>query len=243
MPQDLSLALGTGSTTPLQMTRAYATLANGGWRVNPLIIERIVDAQGKVLFEAPPPEPLTEANRAIPERNAFVMNSLLADVTRTGTAARASVALGRSDTMGKTGTTSDAVDAWFAGYHPSLAAVAWVGHSTPKSLGERESGGRLALPIWMDFMASALRGAPVTSPTAPEGLAWVDGDWRYSEWINGGWLASLSDSTGAVYAPTVIPVTAPPEGTAPVSPDVAPPAEPVAPAPDLVPAAAPQTVP
>ena len=242
MPQDLSLALGTGSTTPLQMTRAYATLANGGWRVNPLIIERIVDAQGKVLFEAPPPEPLTEANRAIPERNAFVMNSLLADVTRTGTAARASVALGRSDTMGKTGTTSDAVDAWFAGYHSSLAAVAWVGHSTPKSLGERESGGRLALPIWMDFMASALRGAPVTSPTVPEGLAWVDGDWRYSEWINGGWLASLSDSTGAVYAPTVIPVTVPPEGTAPVSPDVAPPAEPVAPAPDLAPAAAPQAV-
>lgn len=211
-PQDLTLALGTGSVTPLQMARGYATFANGGWRVNPLVIERIVDAQGKVLFEAPTPEPLTEANRAIPERNAFVMGQLMTDVTRSGTAARAGAALGRSDIMGKTGTTSDALDAWFAGYHPSLVAVAWVGHSTPKSLGERESGGKLALPIWTDFMASALKSVPIAHPVVPAGVASIDGDWRYTEWTHGGWVTAIGDGSGAVYAPTVIP-----EPTAPVS--------------------------
>jgi penicillin-binding protein 1A len=149
----------------MQMATGYSVFANGGYLVQPQLIRQVTDHRGRVLYKAPSVN-LADQPRAIDERNAFVMNSLLADVTRTGTAARASVALGRSDTMGKTGTTSDAVDAWFAGYHPSLAAVAWVGHSTPKSLGERESGGRLALPIWMEYMQRALQGVP-ESPRRP----------------------------------------------------------------------------
>ncbi|HSW21407.1 MAG TPA: PBP1A family penicillin-binding protein, partial [Burkholderiaceae bacterium] len=126
-PDNLTLALGTGLVTPLQMARAYATLANGGWRVDPVVVEKITDANGKVLFETPPPAPLTDDSRAIPERNAFVMSSLLNDVTRTGTAARAQAQLKRNDVYGKTGTTDDAVDAWFTGYHPTLATAVWMG--------------------------------------------------------------------------------------------------------------------
>ncbi|MBD3892905.1 PBP1A family penicillin-binding protein [Hydrogenophaga sp.] len=193
-PDNLTLALGSGSSTPLQMARAYATLANGGWPVNPVVIERITDAQGRVLFEAAPPSPASEERRVISERNAFVMSSLLNDVTRSGTAARAQAQLGRRDIYGKTGTTDNAVDAWFVGYHPTLAAAVWVGHSQPRSLGAGESGGRLALPIWIDFMAAALRQTPVSpAPTPPAGLVHADGDWRYSEWLSGGWVSHLSD--------------------------------------------------
>jgi penicillin-binding protein 1A len=201
-PDNLTLALGSGSVTPLQMARAYATFANGGWRVNPVVVEKITDAQGKVLFEVPPPEPLTEANRAIPERNAFVMNSLLNDVTREGTAAKAQAQLRRPDVYGKTGTTNDAVDAWFVGHHPSVAAAVWLGYDTPRSLGDSESGGRLALPIWIDYMAAALKGVPVSAPPeAPPGVAQVEGDWRYTEWANGGWVRQISDQNGVVLAP------------------------------------------
>ena len=206
-PDNLTLALGTGLVTPLQMAQAYGTLANGGWKVEPVVIEKITDAQGKVLFEAPPPAPLTEDNRAIPARNVYVMNSLLADVTRVGTAARAQAALKRPDIYGKTGTTNDVVDAWFAGYQPTLATVVWLGHDKPRSLGDHESGGRLALPIWTDYMASALKGVPVASPGAPPaGLIREHDDWLYSEWQNGGAVAAISDSAGTAYAgpPTLI---------------------------------------
>ena len=190
-PDNLTLALGTGSVTPLQMARAYATFANGGWRVDPVLVERITDAQGRVLFEAPPPAPLAEEARVLPARNVSVTTSLLQDVTRVGTAARAQATLGRSDLYGKTGTTDDAVDAWFAGFHPSVAAVAWVGYSEPRSLGERESGGGLALPIWIDYMATALKGVPEVPLQAPPGVLKVDQDWVYEEWALGGWLERL----------------------------------------------------
>ena len=118
-PQNLTLALGAGSTTPLQLAQAYGVLANGGWPVAPVVVQRIGNAQGKVLFEAPAPVPLAEAELALPARNVFVTNSLLNDVTRVGTAARAQQQLQRSDVYGKTGTTHDAVDAWFAGFQPA----------------------------------------------------------------------------------------------------------------------------
>jgi penicillin-binding protein 1A len=199
-PNDLTLALGTGSATPLQMAQAYATLANGGWQVAPVVVEKITDAQGKVLFEAPPPAVLTEDNRSIPARNAFVVSSLLNDVTRTGTAARAQALLKRPDIYGKTGTTNDAVDAWFAGYQPSLATAVWVGYDKPRGLGGGESGGRIALPIWIDYMGAALKGVPVAQPPAPpDGLVRDGEDWLYAEWRDGGWVSQISDAGGVQY--------------------------------------------
>ena len=193
-PENLTLALGTGSVSPMQMALAYAVLANGGHRVAPVLIERIVDARGQVLFEAPPAEPLSEANRVLPERNAFIMGSLLADVTKRGTAARAQAALQRGDLYGKTGTTNDAVDAWFAGYAPGAVAVAWMGFDEPRSLGEGESGGGLALPIWIEAMARMLRGVPEQMPQAPEGVVSVGGDWRFAEWAEGGFVERVGSA-------------------------------------------------
>ena len=202
-PDNLTLALGTGSATPLQMAQAYATIANGGWRVSPVVIEKITDAQGKVLFEEPPPDALTEENRVIPARNAFVVSSLLNDVARTGTAARAQATLKRGDLYGKTGTTNDAVDAWFAGYQPTLATAVWMGYDQPRGLGGAESGGRLALPIWIDFMGAALKGVPVApAPSPPAGLVREADDWLYAEWAEGGWVSAISDQGGVEYART-----------------------------------------
>jgi penicillin-binding protein 1A len=181
-PDNLTLALGTGSVTPMQMAQAYGVIANGGWLLPPVLIERISDAQGKVLFEAPKATPPTEDARAIPARNAYLTASLLGGVTKTGTAASAQQQLKRGDLYGKTGTTNDAVDAWFAGFQPSLVAVAWMGYGEPRSLGERETGAVLALPIWIDFMSTALKGVPVTSFKTPPGLMRSGDDWLYDEW-------------------------------------------------------------
>jgi penicillin-binding protein 1A len=179
-PDNLTLALGSGAVTPMQMASAYAVFANGGYLLKPLLIERIVDAKGRILFSAEADSP-SEEKRAIPARNAFVTASLLQEVTRSGTAARASTQLRRSDIYGKTGTTNDAVDAWFAGFHPSLVAVVWMGYSQPRSLGERESGGGLALPAWIELMSEALRGTPVQPMPAVPGVAMRDGDWVYED--------------------------------------------------------------
>jgi penicillin-binding protein 1A len=197
-PDNLSLALGTGSVTPLQMAQAYAVVANGGWRVGAVVIERITDAQGQAVFEAPKPPSLTDDTRAIPARNAWLTASLLNSVAKSGTAARAQAALKRSDLYGKTGTTDDAVDAWFAGFQPSLVAVAWMGYGEPRSLGERESGGGLALPIWLDFMSAALKGVPVqAAPPPPEGLLRQGDDWLYDEWAVQGHVKHI-DGDGLV---------------------------------------------
>ena len=196
LPANLTLALGAGSTTPMQLAQAYGVLANGGWPVSPVVIQRITDAKGAVVFEAPSAAALDEAQRVVPARNVFITNSLLNDVTRYGTAARAQGQLGRGDLYGKTGTTNDAVDAWFAGFQAGptggLVAVVWLGHDEPQSLGSRESGGGLALPVWIDFMAQALRGVPVAPPPEPpEGVVRRDDDWVYSEWADGSFVAGL----------------------------------------------------
>lgn len=190
-PENLTLALGTGSVTPLQMAQGYAVFANGGFRVAPVLIERIVGAKGEVLFEAPPPAPLLEENRAVSARNVFITNTLLADVTLRGTAARAQATLKRPDLYGKTGTTNDAVDAWFAGWAPGVVAVGWMGYDEPASLGERESGGGLALPIWVDSLARMLKGVAVQALVPPEGVVPVNGDWRYTEWAEGGFVPRI----------------------------------------------------
>lgn len=197
-PGNLTLALGAGSTTPMQLAQAYAVLANGGFRIDPVVIERITDARGQVVYQAPEPTPLTEDRRAVPARNVFITNSLLQEVTRSGTAARAQAQLGRPDLYGKTGTTNDAVDAWFAGFQPSLVGVAWMGYDTPRSLGSRESGGGLALPIWIGAMRQSLKGVPVAELTPPEGVVQVAGDWRYTEWAEGGFVEKIGLPQGLI---------------------------------------------
>ncbi|WP_374591929.1 penicillin-binding protein 1A [Aquabacterium sp.] len=189
-PDNLTLALGSGSTTPLQLAGAYAVIANGGLRVSPVVIKRITNVGGGVEFEAPTP-PATEEQRAVPARNTFMIGSLLQSVTAMGTAARAQAQLGRPDLYGKTGTTNDVVDAWFAGFQPRIVAVVWLGYDTPRSLGSHASGASLALPAWIDFMRVALKGTPVQELTPPDGVVHVNGDWRYSEWAEGGFIPSL----------------------------------------------------
>lgn len=180
-PPYLTMALGAGSVTPMQMATGYAVFANGGYRVNPWLIARITDQRGKPLVETPPPVP-ADAVRAVEPRNAFIMNRLLQEITRSGTAARAQGELKRPDLYGKTGTTNDAVDTWFAGYQPTVAAVVWMGYDSPRSLGDRETGGGLSLPVWINFMETALRNVPVMEYPAPEGVVNVDGEWYYNEY-------------------------------------------------------------
>ena len=189
-PDNLTQALGSGSTNPMQLAGAYAVIANGGLKVKPQFIRRISDATGKAVFEAPEIT-LTEADRVVPQRNTFMIASLLQDVARVGTGARAQAALKRPDLYGKTGTTNDVVDAWFAGFQPRIAAVAWVGYDSPRSLGSRSSGSALALPAWIDFMSTALKNVPVQELQPPEGVVRVNGDWRYAEWADGGFIRSL----------------------------------------------------
>ena len=189
-PPYLTMALGAGSVTPMQMAAGYSVFANGGYRINPYLITKVTDQMGKVLSEFAPPA-LDESARAIDARNAFVMTSLLQEVTRSGTAARASATLKRSDIYGKTGTTNDSMDAWFAGYHPTLTAVTWIGYDTPRKLGDRETGGGLSLPVWISYMQHALQNVPIAEPAVPPGVSHDSGDWTYTEFSRGGGVSSL----------------------------------------------------
>jgi penicillin-binding protein 1A len=208
-PSDLTLALGTGSVTPLEMAAAYGVFANGGHRVAPVLIERIVAADGSVLFEAPPAPPLDDGNRVVSARTVFLANSLMQDVTARGTAARAQATLQRPDLYGKTGTTNDAVDAWFAGWAPGVVGVGWIGHDTPRSLGERESGGGLALPVWIEAMARALRGVPVQALEPPEGVVRGARDWRLVEYADGGFVTAIGNVAAATAPPPAAAASAP----------------------------------
>ncbi|MGB3428329.1 MAG: penicillin-binding protein 1A [Burkholderiaceae bacterium] len=190
-PAYLTMALGAGSVTPWQMLSAYGVFANGGYHVDPYLISKITDSTGKVLMESQPRRAGDEANRVLDARNAFVMDSLMKDVTRYGTAARASVALKRTDIAGKTGTTNDSHDAWFAGYGGDLVAVSWLGFDQPRPLGERETGGGLALPIWISYMAKALSGVPETSREMPSGLVQLGGEVYFAEHQPGQGIASI----------------------------------------------------
>jgi penicillin-binding protein 1A len=189
-PPFLTLALGAGSVTPLQMAAGFAVFANGGYRVVPRLIERVSDSKGRVLLEAPSTV-LTESARVIDARNAFVMTDLLREVTKSGTAARAQAVLKRPDIYGKTGTTNESMDAWFAGWHPNVVAVVWIGYDTPRKLGDKETGGGLALPVWIDYMSHALKGVPVATTPTPLGLTQVAGEWLYDEYADGSGVRTL----------------------------------------------------
>ena len=200
-PPYLTMALGAGSVTPMQLATGYSVFANGGYRVSPWLISRVSEQRGKILLETTRPV-LGEANVAIEPRNAFLMSSLLQEVTRSGTAAKAQATLKRPDVYGKTGTTNDSMDAWFAGYHPTLTAVTWIGYDTPRKLGDKETGGGLSLPVWISFMETALRNVPIMEPEAPEGIVRVSNEWYYEEF-------SKDTGIGAVGAGDKVPAGAP----------------------------------
>ncbi len=190
-PPYLTMALGAGAVTPMQMVVGYSVFANGGYRVNPWLIAKVSEQRGKVLMETRTPA-LEEYERAIDVRNAFLMTSLLQEVTRSGTAARAQATLKRPDIYGKTGTTNDSMDAWFAGYQQTLAAVTWIGYDTPRKLGERETGGGLSLPVWISYMDSALRNIPIMEASAPEGVTYLDGEWYFEEFAKNTGVSELT---------------------------------------------------
>jgi penicillin-binding protein 1A len=235
-PKNLTLALGTGAVTPLQMAGAYAVFANGGYRVKPYLIAEIRDGNGNVLQQNTPPA-RQETDRVLDARNAWVLDSMLRDVTRYGTGAAASKKLGRADIAGKTGTTSDAIDGWFAGYGGKVVAVAWMGYDEPRSLGGREFGATLALPIWIDYMRVALaKVAPQEEQLEPEGVVRENDDWVLEEYMKRPDLRAIDIDPGLDNAPVQVePVTgdspspapaAPPPPAAPVGPPPAPPAPP-----------------
>lgn len=168
-PPFLTMALGAGSVTPVKMLEGYSVFANGGFHVMPYFIQRVEDDTGKVLYQAQPVVAGENAERVIDVRNAYTMVSMMQDVVRHGTAISA-MQLGRQDLAGKTGTTSDFMDAWFCGFQPTVVAVAWLGFDNPHTLGERETGGGAALPMWISYMGTVLNGVPQAAYTMPEGV-------------------------------------------------------------------------
>ncbi|OXC72020.1 Multimodular transpeptidase-transglycosylase [Caballeronia sordidicola] len=193
-PAYLPMALGAGQVTPLQMATGYSVFANGGYRVNPYLIADITDPRGAVVSH---PQPLVAGDTAplaITPRNAYVMNSLLQSVAQRGTGARTNQ-LKRTDLAGKTGTTNDSHDAWFAGYQHSLVAIAWIGYDAPRSLGDKETGGGLALPVWMDYMSRALRGVPEYKSTIPPDVVSLGGELYFDDMTPGhGFVATIGVS-------------------------------------------------
>ena len=168
-PAYLTMALGAGSVTPWQMAQAYSVFANGGYRVQPFIVKEMQDSQGRVLARTQTTSAGDGAPRVIDPRNAWMMDSMMKDVVRRGTATKA-LALKRGDLAGKTGTTNEYVDAWFCGYQPTLVGITWIGYDTPRKLGSGETGGAAALPVWINFMAKALQGVPEKFQEMPQGL-------------------------------------------------------------------------
>lgn len=227
----LTMALGANEVTPMQMAQAYAVFANGGYLVQPYFIEKITDANGRILAQTAPSN-ITQQQPVIDPKNAFIMNSILKDVAKYGTGARAWRDLHRSDVAGKTGTTNDAKDVWFDGYTPDLVTVAWVGYDKPKSLG-RQYGATLALPIWLDFMRVALAKYPERQLPMPTGIvSEAGGTWKGdTEYYYQGSIIGRHDASGTLDAdnpevvnasePVAIPVGAS-EASAPVTAAAAP---------------------
>ncbi len=173
-PPYLTMALGAGAVTPWQHLAGYSIFANGGYRISPYVVRQILDDKGNVLAATRPEVAGDESLRVIDPRNAWLMDSMMHDVVRRGTATRAYAVLKRGDLAGKTGTTNDYVDAWFCGYQPTVVGIAWIGFDQPKRMGSGETGGAAALPIWIGYMQHALAGVPESYPDAPQGLITVN---------------------------------------------------------------------
>jgi len=214
-PANLPMGLGAGSVTPMQMAVGYSVFANGGYRVNPYLVTRVTDLRDKVIMETEAPV-LDETRRAIPQRNAFIMDSLLQSVVKSGTGFKAHQALKRDDLYGKTGTTNDSFDTWFAGFQPTMVGIAWIGYDTPRQLGVRgETGGSLSLPIWIGYMQTALQGVPVTQPAEPAGVVNVDGEWYFDDFTPGHSVASLGLENSETPPPPAEELTGAPIGAPP----------------------------
>ncbi len=229
-PKNLTMALGTGSVTPAQLAGAYSVFANGGYTVEPYLIAKIVDGDGKVIQETKPRTTLPDEARVLDPRNAYVMDSMMREVTRSGTGG-AVARLGRPDLAGKTGTSSDAVDGWFAGYGGGIVAVSWMGYDDSKSLGGKEFGATVALPIWIDYMRVAMQSRPPQERPVPTGLTQVSGEWLYDEFTGDAARKSLDMEEEPAGAENVEPV---PAGAAPAAapaPATAPNAENIKPVP------------
>jgi len=214
-PAYLTMGLGAGAATPMQMATAYSVFANGGYRITPYLISKITDSRDAPLSEAKPALARKDAERAIDPRNAFIMTTLLHDVITSGTATRA-LELKRKDLAGKTGTTNENVDAWFCGFNMAQVGIAWIGYDQPKSLGTNETGAVAALPIWITYMQRALKGVPEETYEPPSGVVSVrvnpetglrDDSSRYSDWF----LAEFTPRAAQdALAPALLPGAAPP---------------------------------
>jgi penicillin-binding protein 1A len=229
-PKNLTLALGTGSVTPAQLAGAYSVFANGGYSVEPYLIARIVDGDGKVIQEAKPRSTLPDEARVLDPRNAYVMDSMMREVTRSGTGG-AVARLGRPDLAGKTGTSSDAVDGWFAGYGGGIVAVSWMGYDDSKSLGGKEFGATVALPIWIDYMKVAMQSRPAQERPVPTGLTQIDGEWLFEEFTGDAARRSLDMEEEPAGAENVEPGMPVAPATPATSPPGAPGAENIKPVP------------
>lgn len=193
-PAVLPMALGSGAVTPMQLATGFSVFANGGYRVTPYLISYVTDANDEVLMRAKPIVAGDSAARAIDARTAYVMDDMLRGVATSGTAARSRQVLKRGDLAGKTGTTNDSVDAWFAGYTPQLVGVAWLGFDQPKSLGSRETGGGASLPVWLGYMQNALKQFPeVKRGPPPEDLIIEGGNMYFKEFPPKDAVKSLGD--------------------------------------------------
>ncbi|RQH02914.1 penicillin-binding protein 1A [Paraburkholderia dinghuensis] len=199
-PAYLPMALGAGQVTPLQMAAGYSVFANGGYRINPYLIAEVTDQRGVIVAQAQPLVAQKNAPRAIDPRNAYIMNSLLQSVAQHGTGAKSNV-LKRTDLSGKTGTTNDSHDAWFAGYQHTLVAITWIGYDNPRSLGDKETGGGLALPVWIDYMARALDGVPTYRMPMPDGVVTLGEELYYADLTPGhGFVSTVGISQAAIEA-------------------------------------------
>jgi penicillin-binding protein 1A len=199
-PAYLPMALGAGLVTPLQMAGAFSVFANGGYRINPYLIAEVTDQRGIVVAHAQPLVAAQSAPHAIEPRNAYVMNSLLQSVAQRGTGAKTNV-LKRTDLAGKTGTTNDSRDAWFAGFQHTLTAIAWIGYDNPRSLGDKETGGGLALPVWIEYMGRALKGVPEYKMARPDDVTEIGSELYFDDFTPGhGFVATVGVSQATLDA-------------------------------------------
>ena len=179
-PANLSMALGAGSSTPLQMAEAYAVFANGGYKVSAYVIDKIYDSQDRLKAQMQPLVAGENAPQVIDPRNAYIMYKIMQDVVKYGTA-RGALSLGRSDIAGKTGTTNDNKDAWFVGFNPDIVTAVFIGFDKPRSMGRAGYGGTIALPVWVEYMRHALKGKESKGMKVPTGLVLRGGEYFYKE--------------------------------------------------------------